>query len=77
MKKNSNGDSKSKFDDLDVPAFTRAEMRRGVMGKYAGHMIGLDPDVARVFKDSESVNKVLRAIIATLPVQAMRRRKSA
>ena len=29
--------------------------------------IGLDPDVASVFKDSESVNAVLRAIIASVP----------
>jgi hypothetical protein len=27
----------------------------------------LDPDVAQVFKTSESVNKVLRAILAALP----------
>jgi hypothetical protein len=29
--------------------------------------VGLDPDVAKVFGDSESVNNVLRAIIANLP----------
>ena len=29
--------------------------------------VGLDPDVARVFKDSEAVNAVLRAIIASVP----------
>jgi len=27
----------------------------------------LDPDVARVFKNSESVNAVLRALVATMP----------
>jgi hypothetical protein len=27
----------------------------------------LDPDVARLFKDAESVNTVLRALIATMP----------
>ena len=30
-------------------------------------MVGLDADVARVFKDSESVNAVLRAIVASVP----------
>ena len=27
----------------------------------------LDPDVARVFKNAEAVNAVLRAIVATMP----------
>ena len=27
----------------------------------------LDPDVARVFQNAESVNKVLRALLATMP----------
>jgi hypothetical protein len=27
----------------------------------------LDPDVARVFKNAESVNRVLRALMATMP----------
>jgi hypothetical protein len=27
----------------------------------------LDPDVARVFKDAESVNAVLRALMTTMP----------
>ena len=29
--------------------------------------ITLDPDVATIFKDSESVNAVLRALITTMP----------
>lgn len=29
--------------------------------------VGLDPDVASVFKDSEAVNAVLRAIIKNVP----------
>jgi hypothetical protein len=29
--------------------------------------IGLDPDVAKVFPDSEAVNGILRAIISSLP----------
>ena len=30
-------------------------------------VIALDPDVAKVFSDSESVNNVLRALITTMP----------
>lgn len=30
-------------------------------------VIALDPDVARIFSDSTSVNNVLRALIATIP----------
>ena len=29
----------------------------------------LDPDVARVFKTAESVNSVLRALVATMPTR--------
>ncbi len=29
----------------------------------------LDPDVARVFKSAESVNSVLRALVATMPTR--------
>jgi hypothetical protein len=29
----------------------------------------LDPDVARLFKNAESVNAVLRALMATMPVR--------
>jgi hypothetical protein len=39
--------------------------------------VGLDADVARVFRDSESVNKALRAIIATVPARERKRKKSA
>jgi len=32
-----------------------------------GRAIILDPDVARIFNTSDSVNKILRAIIAAMP----------
>jgi hypothetical protein len=32
----------------------------------------LDPDVARVFRDAESVNTVLRALLATMPARRTR-----
>jgi hypothetical protein len=39
--------------------------------------VGLDADVARVFHDSESVNRALRAIIAVIPPREKKRKKSA
>jgi hypothetical protein len=44
------------------------DFRGGVRGKYAAryargtNVVILDPDVAKVFKDSKSVNKALRAL---------------
>lgn len=48
--------------------FTEDELRAGVRGKYAAryaagvNIVRLDPDVAAVFPDSESVNRALRAL---------------
>src|SRR6185503_12719147 len=48
----------------------------GVRGKYAAryaqgsNVIVLDPDVADVFKDRESVNETLRAVVHLLEIQA-------
>ncbi len=48
------------------------DFSRGVRGKYAGrfagraHIVTLDPDVARVFPDEESVNEALRALAAIM-----------
>jgi hypothetical protein len=47
------------------------------LAERSKRVVGLDPDVARVFRDSESVNKALRAIIEVVPVQEKKRRKSA
>ena len=44
------------------------DFRGGVRGKYAAryargtNVVILDPDVAKVFKDSKSVNEALRAL---------------
>jgi hypothetical protein len=85
MKKNFNGGSKK--DELDIAPYTREQLRRGVMGKYSRPSrngrglvteVALEEDVAAVFKDSKSVNDVLRAIIKSLPPENVRkRRKSA
>lgn len=47
----------------------------GVRGKYVerfsqgSNVVVLDPDVARVFTDSESVNQALRALVAIIKNQ--------
>jgi len=46
------------------------------LARRSKRIIGLDADVARVFRDSESVNTVLRSIIKGLAA-TRRRRKSA
>jgi len=48
----------------------------GVRGKYAArfqqgsHVVVLDPDVAQVFADSESVNRALRALAGIIREQS-------
>ena len=48
----------------------------GVRGKYAGrfpkgsNVVVLDPDVAQVFPDSESVNQALRALAGIIQHQS-------
>jgi hypothetical protein len=55
------------------------DFSRGIRGKVArrfapgSRAIVLDPDVARVFPDSKSVNELLRALV---PVLRRRRRKA-
>jgi hypothetical protein len=71
----------SRDAELEISRMTRAEMRKGTLGKYAVgsrvRVVGLDPDVARVFRNSESVNKALRAIIQVIPMVERNSRKSA
>lgn len=56
-------------DDLrDEYDFSPEVLRGGVRGKYAAryaegvNIVRLDPDVAAVFPDSDSVNNALRAL---------------
>ena len=57
------------------------DFSKGVRGKYAkqyssgGNLIVLDPDLARIFRDSESVNRALRSIAGT--TKTKRGKKSA
>lgn len=49
------------------------DFSRGVRGKYAdryaraSNVVVLDPDVARLFPDSDSVNRALRALAQVAP----------
>ena len=68
----------SDADDELLPEyeFTVEQLRAGVRGKYADryaagtNIVKLDPDVAKVFPDSESVNEALRALITIMRSRA-------
>ena len=48
------------------------DFSNGIRGKYAKqfaagtNLIALDPDVAKIFSDSDSVNEMLRAVVKIL-----------
>jgi hypothetical protein len=52
------------------------DFSNGVRGKYAdrfargSQVVVLDPDVAQVFSDSESVNRALRALVTIIQEQS-------
>ena len=52
------------------------DFSHGVRGKYVdrfprgSHVVVLDPDVAQVFSDSESVNRALRALVGIIQEQS-------
>ena len=56
--------------------FTVDQLRAGTRGKYAEryaagtNIVRLDPDVAKIFPDSEAVNEALRALIVILRSRA-------
>jgi hypothetical protein len=45
--------------------------------QWKKQMIRLEPDVAKVFRDSQSVNKALRKLIEAMPETSGRKKKSA
>lgn len=59
-------------DDEMLPEY---DFSGGIRGKYAEryaratNVVVLDPDVAEVFPDSESVNRALRALAASMREQ--------
>lgn len=62
-------------DDEILPEYS---LKGGVRGKYADRyrqdatVVLLDPDVAEVFPDAESVNRALRALAQIIREQAAR-----
>lgn len=59
--------------DQDMPAEVKLDYDKAKPNRFAGRLgdekilVTLDPDVAAVFRDAESVNRVLRALIETMP----------
>jgi hypothetical protein len=62
--------------DLDTDMADEYDFSGGVRGKYVGrfakgsNVVVLDPDVARVFTDSDSVNQALRALAEIIQHQS-------
>jgi len=57
--------------------YAKSRPNRFAIGTSAKRVVVLDPDVAQVFKTPASVNKVLRALIATMPGKPGASRKQA
>jgi hypothetical protein len=63
--------SAKKLDDDLRPEYDLSELKGGVRGKYyrqaaAGtNLMLIEPELARVFHDSESVNRALRLLVDT------------
>ena len=59
----------NEMDDELRPEYDLSKLKRGVRGKYAQrykegtNLILLEPDVAEVFQNNESVNEALRLLI--------------
>jgi hypothetical protein len=70
MQKEQNNEEIEMLDEYDFSG--------GVRGKYANriaresNIVVLEPDVAKVFTDSESVNQALRALLPIIEKQAER-----
>lgn len=73
MKKLSRTKSSGQAGDLD-PEY-RFDYSKARVNRFAGReraepvVVVLAPDVAKVFKDGESVNAVLRSIVKALPAR--------
>jgi hypothetical protein len=70
--KKGNNMSKNTYDEREDdlrPEYDLWKLKGGVRGKYASryeegtNFVLLEPDVAEVFKDNESVNEALRLLI--------------
>ena len=71
---------KKESDERDPEMLDEYDFSKGVRGKYAAryaqgsNVVVLDPDVAKVFPDSESVNKALRALAEIIQSRSERMR---
>jgi hypothetical protein len=69
------------LDDELRPEY-RVDYARSRPNRFADRMRGgavavvLEPDVAQVFNSAESVNQLLRSVIAALPNRGAKRRKA-
>ena len=67
---------KNQTDNVEM--LTQYDFTNGVRGKYVNRLtknqnvILLEPDVAKVFTDSESVNQALRGLLPIIQRQAER-----
>ena len=67
-------------NQTDTDMMDEYDFSGGVRGKYAdrfaegSNVVVLDPDVARVFTDSESVNEALRALAGIIQHQTEKTR---
>jgi hypothetical protein len=74
MKKTSPVKARTKEPDAMKPEY-RLDYFAAKPNRFAGRIpkgpvaVLLDPDVARLFKNAESVNAVLRALMATMPAR--------
>ena len=77
MKKTSSSKSREKRSDDMQPEYD-FDYAKAKPNRFAGHIakdrlvVLLDPEVSKVFGDSESVNAALRQLITTLPKNAKR-----
>jgi hypothetical protein len=78
MKKTSTAKTERVESDNMRPEYD-FDYRKARPNRFAGRIdksrlvIALDPDISEVFTTPESVNAVLRALIATMPERAKRR----
>jgi hypothetical protein len=69
-------------EESDQDMLDEYDFNGGVRGKYVErfakgcNVVVLDPDVARVFADSESVNQALRALVAIIQNQTGKSQQS-
>ncbi|HEX8492375.1 MAG TPA: hypothetical protein VF658_06000 [Pyrinomonadaceae bacterium] len=71
---------KKQTKERETDMLDEYDFSKGVRGKYAerfargSNVIVLDPDVAQVFSDSESVNQALRALAEIIQHQSEKAR---